>query len=88
MLHVYFHMLKRIYSHSFIQILKLMLRTVRTKKADEKYGDICLVFMFASWVIVPKFSQTVYLKSCLKNLILSKQFKYMHLKLSLCTFRK
>ena len=37
-----------------------MLQTVRTEKADEKNGVVCLVSMFPSWVMVRKLCKKVH----------------------------
>ena len=39
------------------KLKKWMLQTVRAEKVDEKIGDICLVSMFPSWVMVCKLSE-------------------------------
>ena len=41
------------------QMQKWVSETIRARKASEKNGAICLVFMSASWVMVLKFSKTV-----------------------------
>ena len=42
------------------KLKKWMLQTVREEKVDEKIGDICLVSMFPSWVMVCKLSKKVH----------------------------
>ena len=47
-------------SFEYFQVQKWMLQTFRSEKRDEKYGVICLVSMFPSWVIVLKLSKKVH----------------------------
>ena len=44
----------------YFQIQKWMLQTDRVEKTDEENGVICLVSMFASWVMVLKLSKKVH----------------------------
>ena len=60
----------------YFQIQKCMLQIVRTGTVYEKYGVICLVSIFAFWVMVLKLSQKVYifLQCCSA---LSKKSRFM-----------
>ena len=51
----------------------------------KKFGVICVVSMFPSWVMILKLSKKVHFCQfcadlCKQNLIMLKQFTYMHLK--------
>ena len=52
----------------YFQIQKWILETVRTEKAVEKNGVICLVSMFPSWVMVSKLSKKVHFFTILSDL--------------------
>ena len=58
----------------------------------EKYGVICLVSIFPSWVMVLKLSKIVHFWNFAltsgRNLSLLKLFPYMHLKILIAFFQK
>ena len=69
-----------------------MVQTVRAERVDEKNGVICLVS-----ILLPELWSVYCPKKCnfynfvltlARNLFLLKQFTYMHLKVSLHSFRK
>ena len=68
----------------FFQIRKWILQTVRVEKVDEETRVICLDPMFPSWVMVLKLSKKCifcnFVLTSTRNLILLKQFTYVHLK--------
>ena len=76
----------------YFQIQKSVLQTVRLGKVDEINGVICLVSIFPSCVMVLKLSKKVhfcnFVLTSARNLILSKQFTYMHLKGLVTHFQK
>ena len=76
----------------YFQIQRSILQTVRSGKVDEKNGVICLVSIFPSWVMVLKLSKEVhfcnFVLTSARNLILLKQFTYMHLKGLVTHFQK
>ena len=73
---------------TYFQIQKWMFQTVRMKKVDENNTFICLVSMFASWVMVLKlFRKVHFLQSCANRSPL-KQFTYINLKGIVTPFQK
>ena len=64
----------------YFQIQKWMLQTDRVEKTDEENGVICLVSMFASWVMVLKLSKKVhFLQFCADLSKKSKSVKIIYI---------
>ena len=76
----------------YFEIQKWMLQAGRAEKFDEKYGVICVLFMFPSWVIILKLSEkctfSILRWSRQKDLSVIQQFTYMHLKGLVTHFQK